>query len=125
MKQPLARKIHQQVKSHFIWTSDMENYGVPEHWRSYADEIEKGDVIRDDCDAFALTCAELLIRQDADKNDIYLIFCLTETGGGHLICVYDGWVLDNRQRDIIAWDKLPYTFIKSMQLAEVGTWRKC
>jgi predicted transglutaminase-like cysteine proteinase len=40
------------------------------------------------------------------------------------VCVAEGWVLDNRQRDIIKWDKLPYEWVKSMRMDEPGIWRK-
>jgi predicted transglutaminase-like cysteine proteinase len=119
----LARKIHKLVKEHFIWKSDMEIHGVPEHWKSYADEVEQGQVFYDDCDSHSLSCAELLIRQGADPTKVRIAFCYTETGGGHLVCIADGWVLDNRQRDIIRWDKLPYEWVKSMRMDEPGTWR--
>jgi predicted transglutaminase-like cysteine proteinase len=120
----LARKIHKLVKEHFIWKSDQEIHGVPEHWKSYADEVEQGQVFYDDCDAFSLSCAELLTRQEADPAKVRIAFCRTETGGGHLVCVAEGWVLDNRQRDIIKWDKLPYKWVKSMRMDEPGIWRK-
>jgi len=85
--------------------------------------IFKNGLIAHQCDAFSLSCAELLIRLGADPTKVRIVFCYTETGGGHLVCIADGWVLDNRQRDIIRWDKLPYKWVKSMRLNDPGVWR--
>ena len=119
----LARKVHRQVKDLFIWTADKEVFGESDHWKSFADEVERGDVFKGDCDDFSLSCSELLIRQGTDPTKIRIAYCKTETGVGHLVCICDGWVIDNRQRDIIAWDDLPYEWHKSMRIDEKGIWR--
>lgn len=119
----LARKIHRQVRNHFIWTADKKTFGELEHWRSFADEIERGEVFMGDCDDFCLACAELLIRQEADPAKVRIALCKVETGGGHLVCIADGWALDNRERSIISWDLLPYTWIKYMRMDNPGKWK--
>lgn len=101
----------------------MEVFGVPEHWKSFADEIEAGEIIRGDCDDFSLTCGELLARKGISKHLIRIALCWVETGGYHAVCVCNGYVLDNRQRDIWQWQLLPYTWSKSMGLDEIGVWR--
>jgi hypothetical protein len=121
----LAAKVHWDALTHFVYVPDKEQFpDFFEHWMSHADEVEADQIFRDDCDGFALTCAELLIRHGADTSKVILVRCLTETGGGHLVCVADGWLLDNRQRSTIRWDDVPYTWQKSMRMDEPGVWRR-
>jgi len=121
----LAAKIHWDVLTHFVYVPDKELHPkFFDHWMSHADTIESGIVFRDDCDGFALTCAELLIRRGANSEDAKIIFCRTETGGGHLATAWRHWILDNRHRTIMYWDDLPYEWVKSMAMNEKGIWRK-
>ncbi len=122
--QQLAKDVFKQVKNLFIWQSDQENYNLPEHWKSYADDVEAGRAFRQDCDGFALTCAELLIRQGADPADVRLVFCRTETGEYHLVCIADQMVLDNRQRAVWHWTQIRYDWISSMRMDNLGVWRE-
>ena len=113
-----------QVRSLFIWQCDRVTFGVPEDWRSHADQVERGEVFFDDCDGFALTCAELLTRRGIPREFIRLAFCRTETGEGHLVCIANELTLDNRQRHTWHWTHLPYEWISSMRMDEIGTWRQ-
>ena len=116
--------IHQRVLRRFIWTNDEEQYGVWEHWTSHADAIERDEIIRDDCDGFAMTCAELAVRAGIEKSLVRLATCFVETGSYHCVAIVSGWVLDNRQRFIIPWNSLPYRWDRSMKLSDPGVWRK-
>ena len=80
--------VFNRVKAGFVWTSDDEQHGM-EDWRI----PEDFDRVRDDCDGFALACRELLREKGHQPR---LLFCLTEGGGGHLICVLGKVALDNR-----------------------------
>ena len=122
--QAVARGVFKQVRRLFIWTCDQENFGVPEHWSSFADDVEQGKVFRGDCDNFALTCAELLHRRGINPSLIRIALCYVETGEYHAVCIADGWCLDNRQRAVWHWSKLPYRWDRSMRMDEVGVWRK-
>jgi predicted transglutaminase-like cysteine proteinase len=120
----LAERIHYDVLTHFVYVPDVEYHpDYFDHWESHADEVEQGLVFHDDCDGFAMTCAELLARAGVDKSKVRLSFCQVETGEGHLVCVCDGWVLDNRHRYIKRWETLPYEWISSMKMSETGVWR--
>lgn len=121
----LSEQTHWDVLTHFVYVPDKVLHpDCFDHWMSHADAVEAGEIFKDDCDGFAMTCAELLIRTGVDKEKTRLTMCKTETGEGHLVCVCDGWVLDNRQRYIKRWDDLPYEWISSMRMDEPGTWRK-
>jgi len=119
----IAWVIFWKVRNHFIYVPDMEQFKQPEHWKSHADEVESGQVFKDDCDGFALTAAELLIRNGVGIDKIRISACKTETGEGHLVCIADGWLIDNRQRDIWPWNSVPYKWVSCMRLDEPGTWR--
>ena len=121
---PVYENVFYRVKNLFIWTSDKESHPTYfDHWASHADAVERGDVFRDDCDGFAMTCADLLAREGIDKSLIRLAMCRTETGEGHLVCIVDGYLLDNRQRTIWNWNEVPYTWESSMRMDEPGVWR--
>ncbi len=120
----IAKEVFKQVKGQFIWTCDQENYGVPDRWVSYADEVERGEVFRQDCDGFSLTCAELLSRRGVPKSEIRIALCWTEADEYHAVCLCGDLVLDNRQRSVKQWTVMRgYRWHKSMGLDEPGVWR--
>lgn len=121
----IAEMTHFEALTHFVYVPDKVLHpDYFDHWQSHADAVARGEIFRDDCDGFAMTCAEMLLNAGEDKSKINLAMCLTETGEGHLVCVFDGWILDNRQRHVKRWDVLPYQWISSMKMSEPGIWRK-
>lgn len=122
---PIIQKTFDQVRSLFIYLPDKEQFPDKfDDWQSYAKQIEAGSVFKDDCDGFALTCAELLVKRLFPAELIRIAMCKTETGEGHLVCIADGFLLDNRQRDIWTWGQVPYEWISSMIMSDPGVWRK-
>lgn len=142
----IAKDIHQKVHKSFIYESDEQNYQMSEHWTShaddvykmwhqaFADEIENPDTekrFKDDCDGFALTCAELLIVADVPREKVKIIICHTETGEGHLVCALDHenntYILDNRYRFVYYWEeatRIGYRWDYFMSFDEPGVWKK-
>ena len=114
--------VQRLVDRHFNYMRDRVQFDRPEDWRSHADEVERGDSFNGDCDDFAMTCAELLTRRGADKSEVGIAFCKTDTGVHHLVCMYKGWILDNRRHWAVAWDKAGYEWISVMYLADPGNW---
>lgn len=90
------------------YVPDRLQYQRPEHWTTG---------LVGDCEDFALWCRQEL---DAIGIDSDLVYCLTETGEGHLVCAVDGWVLDNRYRWVMRRDDLAYTWL-SLGKPD-GTW---
>lgn len=124
----LVEDVHWQVLTHFRYQPDREQFQMSEHWIDHADTVFAGDVFTGDCDDFALTCAMLLQRAGLPADAIRIATCLTETGGGHLVCLYDHatrgtLMLDNRQRRVIPADAADYTWQKSMRLSTPGVWQ--
>ena len=115
--------IHHKVKRLFTYTPDQVQFDRPEDWRSHADAVENDEPFKGDCDDFAMTCAELLVRQDdTDPSNIGIAFCKTETGTPHLVCLYDRWILDNRREWPVEWDSVGYEWISVMYMSEPGKW---
>lgn len=104
-----AKKIHKEVFQLFHYMHDIKNYLRDEHWTSHADDVIEGKEFSDDCDGFALTCCELLIRDGFDRSNVKAIICDTETGESHLVCGVDidstTYILDNRYDYVFDWAK--------------------
>ncbi len=124
--QEVIERVFADVGENFIYTPDRVEFNVGEDWRSHKDQI--GRPWRDDCDGFAITCAELLIERGVPKKSVRLIHCLTETGGGHLVCGVDvegdTLILDNRQRAVWGWESIRYEWLRSMRAGEPGEWKE-
>ena len=118
------QEVFTKVRNLFIYTPDQEQYHKPEDWRSHADAIDNNQVFKDDCDGFAMTCAEILVRNNINKDLIRLVLCQIETQEYHCVCIADNMLLDNRQRSLWNWNEVPYTWISSMKMSEPGMWRK-
>jgi predicted transglutaminase-like cysteine proteinase len=112
----LARKIKDQVDPLF--------QGKSGPWGSHADAVELGRTFEGDCKAYAMTCAELLIKHGAAPAQVRIVRCITDKGENHLVCVYGWWVIDNEQKHIWAWDELGYEWKESMKMSEPGIWRE-
>jgi len=117
-----------RVRDNFEYTSDQENYGKREDWRSHLNEID--DEWKDDCDGFAITCSLLLLEEGIPADAIRIIYCKVEQsagGGGHLVCGVDTeddtLILDNRQKWVYSAAELDYTWISGMRASEPSVWR--
>ena len=115
MSNQIAKKVHHLVESKFTYLHDDKQYMQAEHWTSHADAVLAGEQFKDDCDGFANTCAELLIREGIDKKDVSVIYCVTEEGEDHLVCgvAIDGktYILEIRYDEPYDWkDKPMYDF---------------
>ena len=91
-----------RVKRGFKYISDELQYGTKEDWRFPKDF----DNVVGDCDDFAIACRMLLKERG---HDCRLVFCETETGGGHLICTIGKWALDNRMKSAVGVEYLTGT----------------
>jgi predicted transglutaminase-like cysteine proteinase len=109
-----------RVKDGFTYVSDMEQHGTKEDWRF----SENVDNFEGDCDDFAIACRMLLKEKG---HECRLIYCKTENGGGHLICVIGKMALDNRMKfpvEIKYLHQHGYEFISASGLAPGDDWRK-
>ena len=113
--------VHRKVLAGFRYVKDSVQYPESiDDWR-IPEDCER---VTGDCDDFAIACRALLREKGHEPR---LLFCLTETGGGHLICVLGKMALDNRQhRPIeskVLADSLGYTFVSVSGRAPGESWR--
>jgi predicted transglutaminase-like cysteine proteinase len=111
----------------FNYQYDKKNYGIMEHWQSHADAVERNEQFTDDCDGYAFTVCETLLRMGANPADVKFIVCEAETGEGHAIAGYtignQTYILENRYPQIYDWQKRPgYKFNYYMQFDKPGQW---
>ena len=130
---PSIQDIYADVRKNFIYTPDVEQFKLLEDWRSHANEIAQP--WRDDCDGFALTCAEVAVLRGIEPIRVSVVLCLTEVGQrkrfvlpyDHMVCLISGpvgnLILDNRQRRAEQMDNVSYKWHQAMNLAERGVWR--
>ena len=116
--------IDRAVRSFFVYVPDGIEYQLPEDWRSHEKAVRSGDIFRGDCDDFALTAAVIAKQEGYDPADIRIVFCKTETGGGHLVCFIGDQMIDNRMRGAVPVTFPRYEWISAMSLAEPQVWRK-
>lgn len=125
----ICNSIQRKCWELFIYVHDNKQYMVEEHWKSHADLVEQGKRFRDDCDGYALTCAELLIKAGVPRDRVIAVYCVTETGEAHLVCGVNTetttYILENRYENVYDWKARPrYQWILFMNFNEPGTWRK-
>ena len=118
------KKIFNLVRKHFTYVSDSKQYMQDEHWTSHADSVLLGLDFSDDCDGFALTCAELFMREGYDTS---IIYCITEQGVDHLVCGVNHdnntYIADNRYNYMYKiQNRNSYTWKYFMKLSNPGVW---
>lgn len=90
-------KIHNRVRRNFVFKRDV---GL-EEWTMPPENYNGLQTIRDDCDGFCLACRSLLRAEHIHSR---LVYCeVTERGRrfGHLVVEVEGWILCNRQLQVI------------------------
>lgn len=121
MSKQIAEEVHERVYPLFSYVKDIDNPDIQmtEDWRSYAEQVRRGESFSDDCDAFACTSQELAVEAGARAA---IAFCRVEESagrGGHLVCLVwdeDGegaWVIDNRHKWVMPWNELDYEWVSA------------
>lgn len=85
--------VHQTVRQRFIAHREIE-----ERWDMPPPGYNGEQTLRDDCDGFCLACRSLLRQQQINSR---LVYCEIK-GAGHLVVEVDGWILDLRQKTVVA-----------------------
>lgn len=120
----VLHNLHTVCLQQFTYAADMLAFGSAEHWVS-PDEISaqlaRNGFVLGDCDDFA-SLAVMLARQQG--MPARFVLCLTETGEMHLVAEVDGWVLDNRQADVVRRDDLAYSWLAISGFAPGDPWRE-
>ena len=118
----LADQVHRRLLRQFVWTPDKEQFGQAEYWTSLKSAVDAGGTVHGDCDDFAITAAEMLVERGADRSSVSIATCMTPSGA-HMVCLLDGWMRDTRQRHVLDWQDVDYTWLSVMRLDEPGDWK--
>lgn len=103
----------------FSYTSDRKQFDVGDYWNEL---VPDEGHFEGDCDDFAIACRNRIANLRPELNP-RLLDCFTETGGRHLVCYADGWVLDNRHKMIQDWTKLGYRWVRISGINPGDPWR--
>jgi predicted transglutaminase-like cysteine proteinase len=128
------------VNQRMNYDSDQRVFGKVEYWKSWKDEILAGKTnIKDDCDGYALTFAELFLHKGFEKKNIAICFCSIEDEHTkqlewHLLCKVkadDGnwYVVDNNvmypmRREHAGGYGWHFIWDSCMYLDQPGVWVK-
>jgi predicted transglutaminase-like cysteine proteinase len=111
-------RIQQAVNKDIRYVVDSKLYEQEDYWT-----VVEGKG-RGDCDDYALTKIKRLVAETKwDRENLAVAICFTEDekgrpgkGVGHAVCVArtnrGDFVLDNRYKDVKAYDELPYRWVK-------------
>ena len=83
-----------------VYVTDKEQYGLSEYWRAQ---------LKGDCEDQALWKRAQLKKQGVQSD---LILCYTELDECHLVLNVNGWILDNRFKEVKRRDDLDYRWVK-------------
>lgn len=123
--QTLIKNIWIMTKALFTYVPDSIAYPRKfDDWREHADAVHNGIPFQGDCDDFAMTCAECLMQAGFPKDKIRLAQCHLRDGSQHLVCIADGYVMDNIVDGLYPWNQLDYKWLNSMVMSEPGIWRE-
>ena len=118
--QEIVEEVFDLVKKHFRPKRDVEEF-----WTSHAAEVMQKEDFFDDCDGFALTCAELLIFKDVPRELVSIVHCQVGTMG-HLVCGVQTpettLILDNLRPRIYDWRNSAYIWLAFMTFDKPGEW---
>jgi predicted transglutaminase-like cysteine proteinase len=108
--------IHRTVSKHFVQAND-----IGESWDMPPPGYNGHQWLRDDCDGFCLACRVLLRDMGIASR---LVYC--ELGrSGHLVVEVQGWILDLRQRGVVANTLLPhYRWLRISGYEAGDPWRE-
>lgn len=100
--------------------------GHENRWHDHASEVERGEKFTGDCEEFATTTAHVLVDAGYAPKDIRIAF-VRAGAEDHLVTLVDtpegAMSMDNLSDSVWPARQYNYTWIKTMRLSEVGTWR--
>ncbi len=98
--------------------TDLELYGVTEHWTL---PFDKGD-----CEDYALLKRKMLIDRGWPASALLLTVVRDEKGDGHAVLtartLQGDYILDNKIADIRMWSKTPYEFVMRQSYMNPRVW---
>lgn len=98
--------------------TDLELYGVTEHWTL---PVDKGD-----CEDYALLKRKILIDRGWPASALLMTVVRDEKGDGHAVLtartVQGDYILDNKIGEVRVWNKTPYEFVMRQSYLNPRVW---
>lgn len=112
-------RVNRQVNKEIAPVSDLDVYGVTEHWAIPRDG-------RGDCEDYVLLKRQRLMAAGWSASSLLITVVLDEKGEGHAILlartVAGDFVLDNKTDEMKLWNKTPYRFIMRQSYLNAAIW---
>ena len=115
-------KLVTSIHERFTYISDIAQYGKAEHWESF-NEIPDAGELHGDCEFFAQAVRKELHKMGESSR---LAVCGVNSNTiNHAVCIYDNWVIDNIHRwPMIKRDLLNYKWFKISGYETGEAWRE-
>jgi len=98
--------------------TDMEIYGVSEHWTI--------PISRGDCEDYALLKRQVLIERGWPASSLLMTVVRDEKGEGHAVLTartaQGDFILDNKLDEIRIWYKTPYEYVMRQSYLSARVW---
>lgn len=112
------KQVNTSVNEAVAPITDLDLYGKIEVW-TYP--VNEGD-----CEDYVLLKRRILIERGWPESTLLITVVRDENNEGHAVLTVrtDGgdFVLDNKQRDVMAWADTPYTFVKQQSARNPLVW---
>lgn len=99
--------------------TDRELYGRLEFWDYPAGQ--------GDCEDYVLLKRRILMERGWPQGALLITVVRDENGDGHAVLTvrtdYGDVILDNKLPDVMAWNKVPYSYIKRQSATDPRTWQ--
>lgn len=122
---PQIVQVNRRINSAMDWHSDLEIYGVEEHWSL---PLTQATGTAGDCEDFALEKRHALLDLGLPPAALALAIVYSEATGRHAVLIVrttDGdYVLDNTTPWIMPWSATEYTWIQIQEGESLTEWRQ-
>ncbi len=111
-------QINRLVNQRIAPATDLELYGIVEHWTLPSD---KGD-----CEDYALLKRQMLIKRGWPTSALLMTVVRDEQGDGHAVLtartLQGDYILDNKRTDIRPWHQTGYRYVMRQSFVDPRLW---
>lgn len=115
----LLTQINTQVNREIKAVSDLDHWGVVEHWDYPTDG-------QGDCEDYVLEKRKRLIKAGLPRQALLITVVRDKKGDGHAILTVKtdrgDFVLDNQEAKILSWSETGYRFVKRQSQENPNRW---
>lgn len=110
--------INRRINAAITPATDLELYGVAEHWTVPTDS--------GDCEDYALLKRQILMKRGWPASALLMTVVRDERGDGHAVLTVrtaqGDFILDNKTSDIRLWHQTGYRFVMRQSFVEPRLW---